>query len=529
MTAEQFDTIIVGSGISGMTAGIMLAKQGQKVLVIEQHTIPGGLTQTFRRQGLIFPTGVHRLGALNPGEPLWHYFNFLGLMDRLELVPMNPDGFETYYFPDCSVKIPQGHAAYKAKLKSMFPEAVTAIDRYFEEMATLTRHIELYDPGCDPGKDLSSQYLGSLDDYFATIGIKGRLKSILCANSVLFGLPSSQCPSLTHFLITDAYLKSCFRVNESGTLFSDALCDSFKGFSGEIKTNEKMTRILVKDRSVQGIELEGGKQLKAEQVIFSGHPALLPGYCPPKTFRPFYENRLTSAENTLGIFGICLSWQTPHCPVADNDAYIYNSWDVNSLYDQDQESVQETPEVIFLSALPGQSSEKKQPDGKGEEAVLAVTALIPLAGKTLEWLIQGYEGKDRATYKNNKMILAEQIMTRLEQVFPGTRKHTRIVDTYSPATFERYTLTPDGTAYGIKKTAQTLLATTFNPATRVKGLFLTGQSIGFCGIHGGISTSASLCRGLFPQGELMGKIRRQSMETLNSEQKNIENKNVEKK
>lgn len=527
MTAEQFDTIIVGSGISGMTAGIMLAKQGQKVLVIEQHTIPGGLTQTFQRQGLIFPTGVHRLGALNPGQPLWHYFNFLGLMDRLELVPMNPDGFETYYFPDCTVKIPQGHTAYNAKLKSMFPKAAPAIDRYFKEMATLTRHIELYDPGCDPGQDLSSQYLGSLDDYFATIGITGRLKSILCANSVLFGLPSSQCPSLTHFLVTDAYLKSCFRVNESETRFSDALCDSFKALSGEIKTNAKMTQILVKGRSVEGIELEGGKRLKAGQVIFSGHPALLPGYCPPKTFRPFYENRLTSAENTLGIFGISLAWQTPHCPVADNDAYIYNGWDVNALYDQNQDELQETPEIIFLSALPGQGVEKKQNrqrSGKKNEQTLAVTALIPLAGKTLEWLVQGYKEKDRTTYKKNKMILAEQIMTRMEQVFPGTLQHARVVNTYSPATFERYTLTPDGSAYGIKKTAQTLLATTFNPATRVKGLFLTGQSIGFCGIHGGISTSASLCRGLFPQGELMNKIRRQSMETLNFEQKNVDKK-----
>ncbi len=528
MTAEQLDTIIVGSGISGMTAGIILSMQGQKVLVIEQHFVPGGLTQTFQREGLVFPTGVHRLGALNPKEPLWHYFNYLGLLDRLELVPMARDGFETYYFPDCTVKVPQSHTGYRETLSSMFPDDIPAIDRYFKDMAAVTRHIELYNPGCEKGPDLSTQFLGALDDYFAQIGISDRLKSILSANNVLFGLPSSQSPVLTHFLISDAYLKSSFRINEQATLFSDALCSRFKELGGRIKTRAKMTRIVIEDRAVKGVVLEGGQILTAGQVIYTGHPARLPGYCPPKTFRPFFENRLTTAENTQGIFGVCLAWNKSHCPVADNDAYIYNSWDVNAPYFQNQ-SPQDSPEVIFLSALPGsdtcfdQEASGQRCDLSKKET-LAVTALIPVTGKTGEWLLQGYEQKGRDLYKKNKKIMAERVMKRLEQEFPGTSEHARIVDTYSPATFERYTLTPEGSAYGIKKTAQTFLAASFSPATRVKGLFLTGQSIGFCGIHGGISISASLCKGFFREGELMENIRNTNdMTNKKSEQQNRDN------
>ncbi|WP_321491753.1 NAD(P)/FAD-dependent oxidoreductase [uncultured Desulfobacter sp.] len=500
MAAERFDTIIVGSGISGMTAGIILAGKGQRVLIIEQHAVPGGLTQTFRREGLVFPTGVHRLGALNEKEPLWYFFNYLGLTDYLDLVPMARDGFEIYYFPDCTVKVPQNHDQYKDKMKSMFPDNAPAIDRYFQDMAASIRHLALYNPGCEPGPDTSSRYLGALDDYFENIGIKGRLKSILSANNILFGLPSSQCPLLTHFLITDAYLKSSFRINEQSTLFSQALSSRFTALGGKIKTRAKMTRLMITDRAVQGVELEGGQILEAPQVIYTGHPSRLPQYCPPKTFRPFYEDRLATAQNTLGIFGVCLAWNQTHCPVTDSDAYIFNSWDVNAAYGIVEEELQNLPDVIFLSALPGPGTQ------------LAVTALIPLKERTRhKHFREGSGQKGQTVYKKNKAILAEQVMERLEQVFPGTRENARIVDTYSPATFERYTLTPEGSAYGIKKTAQEYLSTSFSPATRVKGLFLTGQSIGFCGIHGGISTSTGLCRGFFQEGELMKNIVNQGL------------------
>jgi all-trans-retinol 13,14-reductase len=508
MAAEQFDVIIIGSGISGMTAGIILAKEKEKVLVLEQHHISGGLTQTFQRSGLVFPTGVHRVGALRPGEPLWYYFNYLDLIQHLELVPMNEQGSETYHFPGSSFRVPQGHAPYREKLIALFPEQSEAIGRYFKDMADLVNTIELYDPGCSGGPDRSMEFTLSLEKYFTAIGIKGRLKTILSANNPLYGLPGTQCPVLTHFIITDAYLKSSFRINEAATPFSEVLANRFQAAGGNIRTRSRMIRFLITDQTVNGVELTNGEVIKGKKIIYSGHPALLPEFCPPGTFRPVYRKRLEAAENTLGIFGLSIAWEKKNCPVADNDAYIYSTWDVNSHYHPGNPMKDEDPRVIFLSALPGGNGTGSPPEWR------AVTALVPLPAESHQQLLADYGLTGKAAYRKAKTHLAEKIMDRIEKTFPGAKKHTKIVDTYSPATFERYTLTPDGTAYGIKKTAQAFLQTMFSPATRVKGLFLTGQSIGFSGIHGGVSTSVNLCKTFFPKPYLMDKIRKQGREKL---------------
>lgn len=495
---SRYDTIIIGSGVSGMTAGIILAKEREKVLVVEQNDRPGGLTQTFKRRDLVFPTGVHRLGALNPGQPLWYYFNYLGLMDSLQLTSLSSDGFESYYFPDRCFKVPQGHGAYRAKLISEFPEKEAGIRRYFHDMAELVNGIELYHPGKTGSLDHSNRFTSSMDDYFKTSNIGGELKGILSANNPLFGMSSAECPVLTHFLIADCYLNSSFRIDETATPFAGALTACLESEGGGIRVKSRVEKILVEDRIAKGVALRSGEILVADRVIHSGHPALVPALCPPESFRPVYHKRLAAAKNTPGVFGVALKWRENHCPVIDNDAYLYDSWDVNAHYEPQEKGNGKKPGMIFLSALP---------KGSPRESDIAVTALANLSQDEFQKLGGEYQIPGKREYNRTKNDLARSIINRIEQTFPGTREAVEIVDTYSPFTFERYTLTPGGTAYGIKKSAQAFLQGMFSPATRVKGLFLTGQSVGFCGIHGAISTSFNLCRNFYPGSYLMDKVR----------------------
>ena len=76
---KECDTLVIGSGIGGLTTALCLAKSGQKVKVLEQHYVPGGWCHSFTLEGYRFSPGVHYIGELSKGGRLRNIFEGLGL------------------------------------------------------------------------------------------------------------------------------------------------------------------------------------------------------------------------------------------------------------------------------------------------------------------------------------------------------------------------------------------------------------------------------------------------------------------
>ena len=119
---EGKNIVIIGSGIGGLSAGILLSLLNFQVTIVEKNPLPGGLMRSYRRAGIDCPVGVHYVGALGENEPLGKMFHVLGIpVDEL-FARMGQEGIiDRYIFDDFTFDLPTSIDAFEKNLQKLFP------------------------------------------------------------------------------------------------------------------------------------------------------------------------------------------------------------------------------------------------------------------------------------------------------------------------------------------------------------------------------------------------------------------------
>lgn len=127
---QQFDSIIIGSGVGGLATAICLARAGQKVLVLEQHYVPGGWSHSFTLNGQRFSPGVHYVGYIDEGQSTNQLYCGLGIANDMVFFRMNKNAYEHCLIGDAKFDIPAGIENFKNKLSTTFPQEEKNIKKY---------------------------------------------------------------------------------------------------------------------------------------------------------------------------------------------------------------------------------------------------------------------------------------------------------------------------------------------------------------------------------------------------------------
>jgi len=467
---SEKNVLILGSGIGGLSAGIMLARLGFKVTIIEKNAQPGGMMRSYKRNGIECNVGVHYLGALDNGQILARLFEFLGVSGQIPVRRMGTDGvIDSYYMdsgllPAGAFDMPEGLDAYEQNLHHAFPDEQKQITSIVKNLRIAARKINTLEFLFSGQNDFEIlEHARPMGELMAQWNCSPGLRAVLGVPAVWIGVPLSACPSFYHNMVLASYLLSSWRLKCSGSQMADVFVDRFKSLGGRIITGDAVAQVLVTDRIAEGVRLESGRELKAPVIIGALHPKKILGMLPENAVKPSYKKRITRLEDTHGICGIHVAVNAGEHPELD-----YNLFKICAQPDGNIEDM-----VYYQMRETGQ---------KGKNLL---TILVDGQDKQWEKWTATRTGARGKEYHDLKIREAEKRIKEAESLF-GPLRNYQILDVYTPLSIRDWVGSPGGTAYGVQRSARQVLSAALLNRTTVKGLFLAGQSVLAPGILGTI-------------------------------------------
>ena len=152
--AQDYDAIVVGSGMGGLTCAALLSKLGRKVCVLEQHYTAGGFTHSYERNGYEWDVGVHYIGETHkPHSQMRRLFDVV-TDGALKWAPMDPC-YDRIIIGDRRYDLVAGRENFAAELKKRFPAEAGAIDRYVALIQQVARAVPKFFAGQAMAVDLA--------------------------------------------------------------------------------------------------------------------------------------------------------------------------------------------------------------------------------------------------------------------------------------------------------------------------------------------------------------------------------------
>ena len=236
MESERpYDALIIGAGIGGLSAGIILSLLRLRVAVIEKNPLPGGLMRGYRREGMDCPVGVHYFGSFGEGEPLRRICDYLGVTERMAVERMGRGGpIDRYLFDDFTFDLPEGLDAFAASLRQAFPEDRQPIAQIVDNLraiADVQNSFAFFSP---TPPLLDANLYAPLDAYLAGMNCSPGLRSVLGVAARWMGMSESECPVFYHHFALASYLLSSWRLRGSGSDLAEAFVSRFEELGGTL-------------------------------------------------------------------------------------------------------------------------------------------------------------------------------------------------------------------------------------------------------------------------------------------------------
>lgn len=481
----KYDAVIIGSGLGGLECAHILSKAGMSVLLLERGTQAGGCLQSYRRHGLAFDTGFHYVGGLDKGQSLHSAFRHLGLL-RLPWQRLD-NHFDRVTIGNQTFSFAQGYDAFVETLTVAFPAERDALNKYADMLKQCgEQQFDALNPQTEESSVLSRLFETSAYQYLTETFHDPLLINVLCGTSLKMELRKESLPLFTFAHGNGSFIESSWRLKGDGSLIINSLADGIRMHGGEIICNAEVRELVEKDGKLVHAVCSNGEIYEGTIFISNIHPAVTCNLVKQSSrMKKVYRSRITHLENTFGMFTVSLRIKPQTLRYFNWNQYIYKEPDVWAFHLKNNP----VSGVLVSCRIPED----------GSKYVQQVDLLTPMNWSECEQWSHTEVGRRGEDYKAMKKRVADECITLAERFIPGLRDRITGCYTSTPLTYRNYTLTPEGSAYGLRKDFRNPIITLLSPRTPIPNLLLTGQNLMLHGLHGVTMTA------LFTCAEVLGK------------------------
>jgi all-trans-retinol 13,14-reductase len=512
--AETWDAIVIGSGIGGLTAAVLLGVHaGKRVLILERHYEAGGFTHTFQRPGYEWDVGLHYIGQMqDERSAVRRAFDHV-TAGRVQWQPM-PEIYDRFIIEGRTFEYAAGLERFRAGLSRSFSRETMAIDRYIAAVQASNRASGLY-----YAEKAIPVFLAALAGSLMRVPymrwarrttrevLEGFTKNreligVLTGQWGDYGLPPAQSSFAIHATVAEHYFAGgSYPVGGAGTIAA-AIVPQIETNGGRVITSAEVAGILLEGAKATGVRMSDGREFRSGMVLSDAGAAntferLLPSDLPAMDPLRGQLRKLQPSTAHVSLY-VGLSQSDAALGLRGTNLWVYPSFDHDANVERFAQDIDAPLPGVYLS-FPSAKDPDFQHRHPGKSTVEAIT-MLPYAAfdrwQETRWKRRGDE------YDALKKRLSARLLAELERQVPSVIGNIVYSELSTPVTTRHFMNYGRGEIYGIASTPDRFQMRERGARTPIHCLYLTGQDVASLGVVGAlfggvIGASAALGKNLF--------------------------------
>lgn len=507
----QWDVIVVGSGIGGMSAAAALSKVGRKVLLLEQYSTLGGQTHSFSIEGFRWDPGIHYLSYIAPEATERKLLDWIS-ETPIEFASMGAVYDNLHIGSAPALALSRPYEAQERDLKDRFPDELEAIEAWTKALREGKEVMhKLFPAGAMPellttamrwwnGNAIERWCYRTTQEVINDITDNPELAAVLAAQWGDHGGRPSTASFAMHALIAASYLEyGAWYPVGGGAAFAENIIPTITNNGGEARAGVEVEELLMKGDKVIGVRTCDGEEHYANAVVSNiGARETVSRLLPSDCGHQDWIDNIQALASSIAHFSLYIGYEgdIENAGASKANHWFYPGGDVDVLW---ADAPNGLPPHLFVSfASLKDPTHNPGPKQKHSGEIVAWTDW-----STVKKWADTQSGNRGDDYREFKTKIETAMFAQFEQYFPELAKLVVFRELATPLTTASITGHHEGGFYGIGVTPARTKSSALRTKTPFDGLYLSGQDVASPGIPGalwgGMLCAASIDPKVFKQ------------------------------